>query len=303
MRTLADLRRAIYAIPSEFAVNASSEAKSDFANSESDETNYTHGFPSVYAQDPNNDNGKYILRNDMNTLGQMASRELIFKEAGGVHTYDAAVKDSLSGYPEGALLTAYDGDYLSLVESQVSANTEAFLTESDTTDYTKINATQAWKFVNWIGGLEESQFSLELNYSAIRQIADGELIQQDSLVVGTISAFVTTPQPAQAGVYNVEDSKPLSHTTTIVSPDGNKSISITNKGKCGFALGSMYYLLYSREYLLPVCSYTGGTGNYYFATFAKAGSTFSASLAIGEMTQTAKPYWFAIPIITKVGSI
>lgn len=339
MRTLEDLKAALNAIPCPFADEAS-DAVSEFNNTTAATTNYNEGFPAAYSKDPNasgDAKGKYLLRNDMNAFGQMATKELFFKEAGGVHTYDAAVASKFEGYPEKAVLGAYDGEYLALVESQVLGNVRKFVDDNGLTDYGVVNCEVAnsdasdsddgkpksvlWKTANWISGLDDSLFHIEVNYSALHKIEDGDIIEQDSLVIGTAALFLSKPKQEDVVIWPISAANPIKHKTLISAPgQATKEIEITNKGKCGDALGSIIYINDTSLafHYIPVCSFTGGTGNYFLAAFAKANTTFSTTLYGGETRYggtwdetdgtvdyfelDVKPYWFAIPIEIRVGA-
>lgn len=321
MRTLKELKDYLTVIPKPFASDAAVGGVSDFVNAASDETNFDHGFPQDYSRDPNTQDGKWILRSDMNALGQMASKEAFFKEAGGVHTYDEDIPKASVGYPEGAVLTSFDGEYLALVESQERANHKSFIDEDERTDYSVVNGEVKydgerknprvlWKTVNWIGGLEDGAFRLYLNYSDAHQINENTQIKQDSLVIGTYVYFVSLPKPELSGgmlpvTYDIDaTSFPLYHETNITAPNSQSEhmIATTNKGRFGDALGAGVYITGNFHFhAIPVVSYTGGTGNYYFSFFAKAGSSISTIVRInGEVISSKKPYWYAIPIEAKV---
>lgn len=320
MRTLNELKGFLASVPKPFANDAETSDVSDFNNTENDTTNYLNGFPKVFSQNPKDktiaNKGKWLLRSDLNAFGQMATKEAFFKETGGVHTYDEKVAETYKGYPEGVVLTSFDGEYLSLVESQEGKNHYSFLDDLKKTDYSVVNCEVQyqgdekeprilWKSVNWINGLEEGLYHLYINYSNAHQIEEDTPIEKDSLVIGTRACFRHLPPPGLSGggiqpsLYNIDTTSfPLEHETQI----NDVSIQVINKGKFGDAAGSGVYVAVQGAmvpvfYDIPIVSYTGGTGNYYNAFFAKAGTKISTILKVnGSAVPEYAPYWYAIPI-------
>ena len=304
MRTIEELRSKLIPLPSRFA----EEAEGDVAISkpEGDEGGMTFedGFPAAYSESPKAESpkGKYVQRNDMNRLGEIASREALFKEAGGIHTYLKKVADDASGYPRGAILNAYDGTYLGKVESTESGVRKAFaddesheaiplvipnvidcpVKDDDDSQEDALPERVLWKSVNWIYGAEEGLFHLDLDYTRAQILPrEGGIIQDDSLVVGVDVAVVSV-----LGNYAPTAIPPLTYDTTIRSADGTENInwSIKNKGHEGNVIGSLLipwvgvsseggYNIKPKE--IPVIKATGGTGNYALSFFAKAGTFFT----------------------------
>ena len=68
--------------------------------------NWSEGIPPDYAM-PYENEGKKILRKDVNAVGNLATRELYLLEHGGYHTFDSSVAEAIGGYPYGAFLDWY----------------------------------------------------------------------------------------------------------------------------------------------------------------------------------------------------
>ena len=316
MRTLEDLNKLIYPLPSLFAAQYS-EADDDQNISPIDgregEMDFDGGFSEKYSQNP--PDGEYLQRNDFNRFGEFSTRESHFKQSGGVHTFAQQVSEDASGYPEGSVLTAYDGLYLSLVESTEAANTKAFYDETnnrivpyvidcpvkkDVSD--PLPARVLWRTVNYVYGIGTGLFSLKLDYTRATPLKPGDKITVDSFVVGDKIAYI------RYDVSSLIDQPiyPLTHTTTIANNENRLSLeNITNKGKCGFVFD------YLPGFNWPCVQKQGGCGIYQLSFFAKAGSVFSGEVSMynGKKNilanvdpQKRAIEWTAIPIIPVVDS-
>ena len=306
MKSITQLRDWIYPLPTRFAVDR--EANDIPATSGDDELNFVDGFPRVYSENPKGESpigiGRYLLRKDFNSFGEMSSRESVFREAGGVHTFSSDAMDQAGGYPEGAMLSAYDGEYLAKVESTESKNKKAFIDAAgniepgvidcfttDTDDSDDAEKRVLWHSAGWIYGQEEGMFRLYLDFTRAKILPQGGgVISEDSLVVGILVSMT-----ALQGNDSIDALTSLEHTTNI-------SGTITNKGKCGEILG--YTMLGWIEdsgvsfKQIPVVRATGGTGNYAMSFFAKAGSSFSGKGKANGIERDI--LWFAIPIKAEI---
>lgn len=305
MRTIEELRSKLIPLPTRFAEAAEGEGAISPPEGNEESMTFEEGFPRAYSESPSAESptGKYIQRNDINRFGEIASREAVFKEAGGVHTYLKKVSDDAGGYPQGAILNAYDGVFLGKVESTEKGVRKAFaksesgdegiplvipnvidcpVKDDDDAQGDALPQRVLWKSVDWIYGTAEGLFHLDLDYTRAQILPPaGGVIRDDSLVVGIDVAVV-----GAEGNYTPTAAPPLTYDTTIISPDGSESLNwrITNKGHEGSFLG---YLLFpwitaSEEggygitfKKLPIIRVTGGTGNYALSFFAKAGTYFS----------------------------
>lgn len=85
-----------------------------------DIVNMEDGFPSVYSV-PAAEGGKYVRREDMNALLNLATNDLFYHKCGGLNTFDADFAAKVGGYPKGAVLKYVDGtdiyDVVSLVDN------------------------------------------------------------------------------------------------------------------------------------------------------------------------------------------
>jgi len=321
MRTISELRGKIAAIPSLFAAGADSGAISGSEGSP-DGMNFTNGFPRAYSQDPGSpvSDGRYIQRNDVNRFGEIASREAVFRESGGIHTFQRKVADDFSGYPKSAILSAYDGLYLDKVESTENGNKKAFA------EYSSADADQEeiplvipdvidcpvnddddsssdeafpkrvlWKSVGYVYGSAEGLFHLELDYTRARKLTDGDVITEDSLVVGYDLTFMTA---VGSGSESAGLLWPMTYETRISNEDGNSVLwYINNKGRCGSVSGYypyIYVALINGKVVFgflycPVIWSTGGTGNFALSFFAKKGTSFSGISHIYAQKIDGKP--------------
>lgn len=305
MRTIGELRSKIIPLPSRFANAAEAASAISQPEGSEGEMNFEDGFPVAYSENPQAESpkGKYIQRNDMNRFGEIASREALFREAGGIHTYLKKVSQDASGYPKGAVLNAYDGTFLGKVESTESGVCKAFADEErggdgiplvipnvidcpvkddDDSQGDALPARVLWKSVDWIYGTVEGLFHLDLDYTRAQILPrEGGVIQEDSMVIGMDVAVVTGIECSDP-----EGIPPITFDTTIRSADGSGGIAwkITNKGHEGNCIGSLVipwvgvsaeggYIINVKK--IPVIRATGGTGNYALTFFAKAGTYFS----------------------------
>lgn len=88
--------------------------------------NFLDGFPSAYSA-PKSGGGKYVTREEMNGIGNLASRYEFFNRVGGIVTFDPALATEIGGYPAGAVLDYLDGYNLHKVCSLVDNNTVNFI--------------------------------------------------------------------------------------------------------------------------------------------------------------------------------
>ena len=298
MKSITQLRNWIYPLPTRFA----EEADNIPVASDDGKLNFTDGFPMVYSENPHgvSPTGRYLLRKDFNSFGEMASREALFREAGGIHTFSPNAINNTGGYPEGAMLSAYDGEYLYKVESTERNNKKAFLDDDGAikpgvidclTKYDEEGDAEyriLWRSSGRVFGLEEEKFRLYLDFTRINILPQGGgIISEDSLVLGILIAMVGL----KGGGASIDDLTPLSHTTPM-------SGTIINKGKCGDIVGEII-LPWIKEGKLdfkgvPILRCSGGTGNYAMSFFAKAGTSFSGKGTAMDISRDI--LWVAIPI-------
>lgn len=109
-------------IPSSTAF-AQNGNRSTIVASSDREMNWSSGFPEIFSR-LIRDGGKYVKREDMNAILFALSNEALFRQWGGVVSYNAAVANQIFGYPVGATLIYKDPQTgtISFVESQVANN-------------------------------------------------------------------------------------------------------------------------------------------------------------------------------------
>lgn len=324
MKDLDELRESMTALPSLFAEDAPAADVSQLDSADGSAASFAFGFPGRFSA-ARGDGGLEILRKDMNAVGQLATGELRFKQAGGWHTYSGQIATGLLGYPERALLWAYDGSNLFPVESQEPGVQLAFADNDGIADFRVIGSLVKdvgegdeapkrvlWKAVGRVGGLDSGQIRLKIDYTRIRLLEDGGTVGVDSLVVGTAVNFLTIDKPElinkiQPCIYGISSAPKLYHKTTITTTDGTTyEFERTNKGRYGEAFGAYPYFKPSTgtPVGLPVCSFTGGTGNYFFSFFAPAGTSVAAAMksvfTSVEENIPKKVQWWAIPVEAEV---
>lgn len=296
MKSLSELREKVYPVPSIFAIDDDISDASDDESSIDEGVSYKDGFSDEFADRKNI--GRYIERDCINELGSISSREIYFRESGGEHTYNGEVVADMQGYPEGAVLSAYDGDSLFKVESQVVSNNKSFIGQDGLADYSKIDVPIGDK-VYWTSsvhkyGIEEGILHLNLDYTRAKIISYGEVIEEDSLVIGSRDFFIQGSM------------KQREFLTIINTPIGNLERSIACKGKAGDRRGEIQYPVarideegdaYIELVSLPTIGKISGTANYFMSFFAKKGSSFSAKLVEASTDSPPDVIWTAIPIL------
>ena len=296
MKTLAELRQKIIALPCRFAEDLGNSdvdesiAAEDLGEDKDSEVTFRYGFPIVFSQDPHDSNlkGKYIQRNDINRIGEIASRESLFKQAGGIHEYSESVVEKLSGYPKGSMIGYYDDTSLTRMESQESYNPNTIVTE--TLQYHK-----TWKPVTYIDGIDDDAFFVDLAYNEGYEFTQSGTVKEDSFVVGVINSWGGIPTTTQTSCKDVGADEP-------------NIVAITNKGHSADSNGGFYIYIahliivvvdgkrsviyFVEPVYMPVISSVGGTVSYSFSFFAKAGTQLSCSIPV---------LWTVIPMHTRVG--
>ena len=310
MRTFSDLRKYILPVPSLFAEGSTKISQ----ETGSDGKFYTEGFPIAYSRDPNSSNeslkGKYLLRNDFNRFGEIATRETHFRQSGGIHTFSKKVSSYSGGYPRDSVLDAFDGEYIQKVESTESGNTKSFVNndgivvrniidcpvrkDDETTETAK---RILWKSVGWINGIVHETIRLNLDYTKAYKVSTGSLIKKDSLLIGSFIGFISHQ------TTEISTLQPLTHITNLSASDPlcSGSIQVKNKGRYGDAYYYMQWFIVTivngqmslKQLPCPYQSLTGGTGNYFLYFFVKGGTTFS--FRSDEVSAQNNIEWMAIP--------
>jgi len=83
--------------------------------------NFKQGFPSTYSS-PSSNNGRYVKREDINSLGKVATTDLFYHKCGGVNSFDKDFCAKIGGYPFGAVLDLVVGNTFNKVVSLVDDN-------------------------------------------------------------------------------------------------------------------------------------------------------------------------------------
>lgn len=136
--------------------------------------NYPDGFPSAYGA-PTENNGKFVLRKEMNALGKAATNDLFYHKCGGLNTFDADFCAAVGGYPKGAVLQMVDGYSIRSVMSLVDNNKVCFTGQTLTDAQKNAGLTNAdvdsisWIYLN--ESMSESNIlSVEFNVATWHSI-------------------------------------------------------------------------------------------------------------------------------------
>lgn len=305
MKTLSQLEEILTAIPYPFAQKAEASEKTgadtgtDNLPESGDTANFEDGFPHQYSENPST-TGLYLLRKDMNRIGEMSTRELMFKQVGMSHTYNANVAAKSAGYPRLSMLEYDDNICIKKVESQTVANDVDFNDNPAVIDaYTSSGSSGRaiyWKTVNRIYGIEEDLLHVTVDFS--RQVAT-EFSRTPSLTISDDALITVSGFSGEEDT--VSDAKTLS--ITITNPNNNNptTIAVPNIGKTGMEQSAWPVILVNRVWMAPFFLSLNGYAGYYVSFFAKANSKISVSLSEGA---TASSLWAmqisASPILFKI---
>lgn len=102
---------------------------------------YPNGWGGSYSS-PSSNNGKFVTRQQMNAIGNLATHNDFYRRCGGLNTFDPAFAAAIGGYPEGAILQYFDS-VRGIIRNLIS------LVDGNLSDFTTgpIDNTK-WKFVD-----------------------------------------------------------------------------------------------------------------------------------------------------------
>lgn len=127
-------------IPIPFAHNG---LITDIVIGTSDSTpSFDDGFPAAFSA-PRSGGGEYVLRGMMNAIGNLASKNEYYRQAGGLYQFNAEWARLNNGYAKGAVLDYLDGNKLYKVIS---------LVDNNKVDYTQSTHTVAQTTAGIISG-------------------------------------------------------------------------------------------------------------------------------------------------------
>lgn len=300
MKSIEELRAKTIPLPCAFASGADTEEVADFQTLGKDTdayTSYQSGFPVKFATDPGTDYGGHILREDMNKVGELATAELHFKEAGMKHKFQTDLLKSIVGYPLMCLFGHFDGEYLKHIESQ-SMDNEVNFTENPLVIDNYVAVTDGgekkiyWKTADKIYGLDEDLFRLEVDYSRVDKLQPTDTLREDSLIV--IGDYG----------YPGEDPGITPASASLTLTVGNQTIKFQNKGKCGIKVVEEPVTNPMQEVKItsnvPYPAEMCGYGNSTVVFYAKKGTVVSYVFNDGQ-TDSVETNVFAFPVILKVG--
>lgn len=300
MKSIEELRAKTIPLPCAFAGEAGTGEVADFPTPGTDtdaSTSYQSGFPVKFATDPGTASGGHILRNDMNKIGEIATAELHFKEAGMKHEFRTGLLNSIVGYPLLCLFGHFDGEYLKHIESQSRDNVVNFTENPLCIDNYVAETTGGekkvfWKTVDKIYGLDEDLFRLEVDYSRVDKLHQTDTLKEDSLIaIGDYG-------------YPGEDATITPTSAKLTLTVGDQTIEFENKGKCGIKVVEEPINDPTQEVVItgdvPYPKEMCGYGNSTVVFYAKKGTAVSYVFNDGQ-TDSAGTNVFAFPVILKVG--
>lgn len=291
MKNLKELSSYIANIPCTFGSNLQSGEIADFPAkkpSGNDSTNFETGFTPNYSSNPTSASGDYLLRKDMNRIGELATLELFFKKCGGVHTFSSQVSSSYGGYQKDICLGYYDGECLKKVKSEITSNTLDFKNTAYSIDCIPSgHQGVVWSTSSYIYGIDEGSLRMVVDFSNRNDLTAGEKLETDSLVV-IGQAVHNTVADGNMSAMNA--------TVSVYTESGVKTINLSNKGKCGLNAKVWGFLFWTYRYPDPMC----GAANYSLAFFARKGWAVSASMTANGIDVSSGVGIFSYPVRTVV---
>lgn len=136
-----------FLIPKPFAVDGAIE---HIVNESDTKPNFKTGFPLNFSA-PHSAGGEYVARTMMNAVGNMATANEYYRQAGGLYQFNADWAVANNGYPRGAVLDFLDGTKLYKVLSLVDNNLVDYTGNIPTTEQeTKGVVAGSVDGVNWV---------------------------------------------------------------------------------------------------------------------------------------------------------
>lgn len=131
-----------YAFPGPFG--GGNPSNYTMPNASTGDFNFSDGFGSAFGA-PKSNNGQYVTRQQMNSIGNLATRFEFFKRAGGIITFDSDFATSIGGYPRGAILDCVSSGDIMKVISLVDNNTYDFNEDGiDNVHWAVLNSEKAF---------------------------------------------------------------------------------------------------------------------------------------------------------------
>lgn len=304
MKTIAQLQSVLSAFPCPFAAQSNPEDISDFPlvdedGSDSDfeggnHTNFETGIPSKYS--PDQATPSLLPRGDFNRIGEIASRELFFRSAGGIHTFDKSFASVNNGYADRIALAYDDGKMIRLVESQEQENDLDFKTypavidslANKPSDVAGTAPRVLWKSVSHIYGLAEGMLHVGVDYSRKQVVSSGEALDHDSFVVIGASFYGWGDLFEKTGYKSAG-------TFGITVDVGSARLEWRNKGLQGEIVSGVGLVNPNLGPIYPYKIYGGANAPLSF--FARKGTTISYSVtANGNDQGQTGIYAYAYPL-------
>lgn len=280
MKNISELMETISALPTTFASEAGLSSE-DFPTTGED-VSLEFGFPSGYSVAM--EGRKDILRDDMNRFGMLATRELHYKQSGGVHTFPA--NSESNKYSKKILLAYWDEYFLKTVESQYAENDLNFvnipecidnLYEKETGDGGKV----WWKTAGYIYGIDKNLVTAGGNFSKpltipVAGVNEGEVGEDGLVSIGDYIYGQPENSVSFEPVILGDQVNNMIATMQITLPNGTSldPLSLPNKGRNGSYIVYEGIGLWWKVFPALLC----GNSNFDLCFFAKKGTKISVSI-------------------------
>lgn len=169
------------AMPMPFGANSDSNYVAPSTTQVATSPNFLDGFPAAFSS-PHSGGGQYVTRQQMNGIGNLASRYEFYKRVGGINTFNPAFASAVGGYPAGAVLDFLDGTNLHKVYSLVDNNQVNFLESGiDGVNWQYLNLDEGSKR-SYILSVDSVPSSSDSAIGTFRAARTGALSLESSLV-------------------------------------------------------------------------------------------------------------------------
>lgn len=301
MKTLAELQSVLSAFPRPFA--AQGDLLSDFplVDEGGEQTNFETGIPSKYS--PSETTASLMPRGDFNRIGEIASRELFFRSAGGIHTFDKDFSAANNGYADRIALAYDDGRMIRTVESQEAENDLDFTATPAVIDSLANKPSDAsgtpprvlWKTASRLYGVANGILHVGVDYSRQQVVSSGETLDHDSFVVIGASYYGwTNPVVTQSGLKTAGTFR-MNLSLTLPGESEPIDMSWDNKGMQGQVAGGNGLINSMLGPIYPAKLYGGA--NAPFAFFARKGTKVKYDVeANGRQEGQTGIYAYAYPL-------
>ena len=303
MKTLSQLQSILSASPCPFA--AQGKVSVFPLVDEGAQTNFETGIPSEYSP-KEKANTSLMPRGDFNRIGEIATRELFFRSAGGVHTFDTSFASANNGYADRIALVYDDGKFVRTVESQESENDLNFkdypavidALANKPSDIAGTAPRVLWKSASRVYGLAEGLVHVGVDYSRQQTVSSGDSLEHDSFVV--IGASYYGLGDEIMGNIDLHTAGAFSISLSLTPPGKTVPVELTweNKGMQGMIAGGVGLIDSRLGPVYPAHLYGGA--NAPLAFFARKGTVITISAKAGEEPVDKAVSVVAFPMETSI---